>query len=165
MKVALFIADSGTVLDKIINLWTGLYGYSHSEIVFDKIKDGDDGTLCCSSSPMDRKVRFEDIKLTPKHWYLVDIPVDYETEVKIYKEMEKLKGAKYDWKGIFLTFIFKWFKKQDDKKWWCSELCAFILNEHYDHNIPLRIHPNKLAKVLKAPKQPFSFMLKTTKRF
>jgi hypothetical protein len=164
MKVILYIADTGSIVDKIINLWTGLYGYSHSEIVFDKFKTKDGKYLCCSSSPIDRKVRFEYINIHTDHWYVVDIDVDYETEVRIYNEMKSLEGAKYDWKGILFTFIFRWFKKQDDKKWWCSEICAYILNK-YCMPMRIRIHPNKLAKKLKAPNQPFTFSLGFTKRF
>ena len=164
MKVALYIADTGSMVDKLINLWTGLYGYSHSEIVFDMIPEEKGKYLCCSSSPIDGEVRFERINIYSKHWYVVDIPIKYEDEVKAYKEMKKLVGAKYDWKGIFLTFIFKWIDKQDDKKWWCSEICSYVLNKYYI-SIPIRIHPNKLAKLLKAPNQPFTFNIGIKKRF
>ena len=164
MKVILYIAETGTFMDKLINVWTGLYGYSHCEIVFDKMPQKNGKYLCCSSSPRDLKVRFNYIDIKSKHWHIVDIPSNSKIDDEVYKEMKKLEGAKYDWKGIFLTFIFSWVDKQDNKKWWCSEIVAHILNKFY---IPmkLRVHPNRLAKTLKAPRQPFKFTLGMKKRY
>jgi len=165
MKIALYIADSGSLVDKLINAWTGFYGYSHSEIVFESIdKKGETEYLCCSASPRAGKVRFTHIDLSSGHWHLVDYRMPEFQEQNIYNDLKKLEGAKYDWKGIFLTFIFKWFNKQNDKKWWCSEICGYILDEYIVH-MNYRISPNKLAKKLKAPKQPFSFKFSFRKSY
>jgi len=164
MKVALYIADSGSIVDKLINVWTGLYGYSHTEIAFDTIGKKENSYLCCSSSPRDGDVRFTNINLNSGHWHVINFDIPAYQEKVIYDELRELTGAKYDWKGIFFTFIFSWVHKQDDKKWWCSELTAYILNLHV-RNMNFRISPNKLAKRLDAPRQPFSFKLSFKKSY
>jgi len=165
MKIAFYIADSGSFVDKAINIWTGLYGYSHTEIVFDTIDKKDGKYLCCSSSPRDGKVRFTHINLDSGHWYLKEYnQMPAFQEQNIYNDLKKLEGSKYDWKGIFLTFIFAWVHKQDDKKWWCSELTGYILNEYIQH-MRYRVSPNKLAKRLGAPRQPFSFKFSFKKSY
>lgn len=166
MKLALYIADAGTLVDKAINIWTGLYGYSHSEIVFEMIDVQADGkNLSCSASPRDGDVRFERINFQSGHWELIDLPsIDtVEKEQEVYDFLKPYVGAKYDWRGIFLWFILP-FKKQSNKKWWCSEICAMVLDKFV---LPLdyRISPNRLAKKLKAPKQPFSFKISRTIKY
>ena len=168
MKIALYKAETGTLIDKLINIWTGFYGYSHSEIVFDKIYGHPkDKYMCCSSSPRDGEIRFDGIDIYSRHWELIDIP-EIETpqqEQEIYDFLKTLEGAKYDWKGIFLTFVFSFINKQDDKKWWCSEICGFVINKYVNENFKYRISPNKLAKKLKATKQPFKIMFSMKKSF
>lgn len=159
MKIAMYIASTGSLVDKIIDAWTGWYGYSHSEIVFDHIARLDNTYLTCSSSPRDGKLRFNRIDMSSGHWYMVDIPEIYseKQEYEIYNMLKKMEGAKYDWKGIFFYFIFSFVHKQDDNEWWCSEICAYIINRFINPNFKYRISPNKLAKKLKAPKQPYRF--------
>lgn len=168
MKMAIYIASTGSLVDKAIDIWTGLHGYSHCEIVFDHIESSDDDTwLCCSSSPRDGELRFNRIDIYSRHWHVVDIPEinTVEQEQTVYDQLKKMEGAKYDWKGIFLFFIFRFVKKQDDKKWWCSEICAYVLNQYVKSDLCYRISPNKLARFLKAPKQPFKFMFSFTKSY
>lgn len=160
MKIAMYIASSGSLVDKAIDIWTGLHGYSHCEIVFDFIEKSDDDTfLTYSSSPRDGELRFNRIDMSSGHWYLVDLPEIYseKQELEIYNMLKKMEGAKYDWKGILLYFIFAFVHKQDDNKWWCSEICAYAINQFINPNFKYRISPNKLAKKLKAPKQPYRF--------
>ena len=168
MKVALYIASTGSLVDKAIDIWTGLHGYSHCEIVFEQVvlPNDKDEWLCCSSSPRDGKLRFNYIDIHSRHWLLVDIPeVDtIEKEKEVYDYLKKIEGAKYDWKGIILFFIFAFMKKQDDKKWWCSEIVAFILDK-FAIPMKVRISPNKLARKLKAPNQPFKFMFTMKKSY
>ena len=168
MKIALYKSETGTIVDKLINIWTGFYGYSHCEIVFDKIYGHSDGKwMCCSADARTNEVRFKKIDIESRHWLIIDIPeIDtVEKEQQVFNLMKTIDGAKYDWKGIFLSFILPWFKKQDDKKWWCSEICAYVLNKFVNETFKFRISPNKLAKKLKAPKQPFKIMLNMKKSF
>ena len=168
MKVILYKSETGTMIDKVINLWTGLYGYSHCEIVFDKLyTHNEEKYMCCSSSPRDGQVRFEQININSRHWEIIDVPeIDsIIKEKEVFDFMSKMKGAKYDWKGIFLTFIFQWIHKQDNDKWWCSEICGFILNKFVDGDLKYRISPNQLAKKLGAPRQPFKFTIGIRKRY
>ena len=168
MKIALYVASTGTIVDKLIDVYTGLHGYSHCEVVFDKIYGHqNDEYLCCSAAPREGKVRFKRIDIHSRHWYIVDVPeIDSPAkEREVYMFLKKLEGAKYDWKGIFLFFIFAFMKKQDDKKWWCSEVCGLVLHTFINTKQKYRISPNKLARVLHAPKQPFKFKLSIGKKF
>ncbi len=157
MQIAFYKAKNGKLLDRVINVWTGCHGYSHTEIVFDKIYPHNNGEyLCCSADGRTNSVRFKNIDVKSFHWVLIDIPeIDtIEKEQEVYQLMRSFKGAKYDWYGIFCSFVFA-FNKQDDKKWWCSELCAYVLNKYVDSSLKFRISPNKLAKELNCPKVPF----------
>ncbi len=167
MKVALYIASSGSLIDKGIDIWTGLHGYSHCEIVFEHVMIPADGKwLTCSASPRDGEVRFNKININSGHWHLVDIPeVDtMEKEAIVYNLLMTMVGDKYDWKGILLYFIFAFMKKQDNNKWWCSEIVGYIL-DRFGSPMKYRISPNKLAKKLNAPKQPFKFMFTFRKNY
>jgi len=168
MKIAFYIASTGTLIDKLINVWTGFYGYSHCEIVFDHIEISDDDKWwACSAAPRDGEVRFKKIDIHSSHWELIDIPTvnTKDDELKVYNFLKEYEGSKYDWQGILLYFIFAFMKKQDNKKWWCSEICAYTLREFIDPKLSYRISPNKFAKKLNAPKQPFKFMFSLSKSF
>lgn len=65
MKLAFYKSVNGDTLDSLIDLWSGRYGYSHVELVFDRIStDKSKGNLCFSSSPREGKCRFKNIHLT-----------------------------------------------------------------------------------------------------
>jgi len=165
MKVAFYIAESGNFVDKIINLWTGFYGYSHCEIVFENFGPTEDyhKYLCCSAAPREGKVRFKEIDIYSKHWHVIDLDDDIN-ENTAFDYVNKMIGAKYDWKGILLYFIFMFIKKQDKNKWWCSEFVGNFLNEFYKPT-KFRVSPNRLAKKLGLPRQPFKFMFLIKKNF
>jgi len=153
MKIILYKASTGTIIDKVINVWTGSYGYSHCEVTFDHIYRSGQKQLCCSASPRSNKVRFTYINIQSKHWEIIDIPEinNAEKENEIFKYLKELEGQKYDWFGIFFYFVLPKIKKQSDKKWWCSEICASVLDK-FVKSQKFRISPNKLAKNLNAPK-------------
>ena len=152
MKLAFYKASKGRLLDKAINLWTGLYGYSHVEIIF---SNGE----AFSSSPREGHTRFKNIKFSNNKWEIIDLDIPKEKEEQIYLIAKKLEGKRYDWKGIFLhQFIGRiigWItgdysidKFQDKNKWWCSEITSFLLGLHN-----YRIHPNKMAKKFNVKRQ------------
>lgn len=151
MKLAFYKASSGNWLDKAINLFTGLYGYSHVELVF---SDG----MCFSCSPRENETRFKKIDLDDDKWVVVDVECSDTKEELIREQAEKLVGKKYDWWGIFFYFVIP-LKKQSDGKWWCSEICAYLLKW-----IIFRVHPNRMAKGYELPKQPYSFSISFSKK-
>lgn len=143
MKIAFYRASAGNMFDKAINLWTGMYGYSHVELVF---SDG----VSFSASSRDNLVRFARINFVPDRWEFVELPLFNKIdEAKIRAQAENLAGRKYDWKGIFL-WMFLPLKKQDNDRWWCSEIVSFLLKESN-----YRVHPNKMAKQWKVARQPW----------
>jgi len=137
MKIAFYKANTGKLVDIIINMWTGCYGYSHCEIV-------------CSADSFINAVRFKNIDIYSNHWTVFDVPeVDtIEKEQEIYHLMKSLQGAKYDWFGIVFSFVFGFIHKQKDDQWWCSEICGYVLKETVLPNLKFRVSPNKLAKLL-----------------
>lgn len=157
MKLALYKAAEGTPLDKAIDIGSGLYGYSHNEIVFDRLENGRDENgkyLCFSSSPREGEVRFKYIDIYSGKWHVIDLDDQYEweDEAMIYQDSMQYIGAKYDYYGIFMWYILFWVKKQRDDQWWCSEIGAKQLGwENY------RVTPNKLARHYGAPRGEFSF--------
>lgn len=145
MKVIFKKSHKWGMLNKAINLWTGGYGYSHCEIVFDKVQNVKG--KCFSAEPEDGRARWKTINYSDKSkWHVVELDKTLEEELEAYKFAKKIEGKRYDWVGIFLWFIIP-ISKQHDSKWWCSEICAKMIGIKQ-----FRVHPNKLAKMLGAPK-------------
>jgi len=142
MKIAFYKAEKGNIIDKLINLWTGMYGYSHVELVFS------DGSSF-SSSPREGCVRFKKIDMNDDKWVFVDLEIDKLVESKMRMQALNFIGRKYDMFGIIFCFIIP-INKQSNDKWWCSELISFILKWN-----DYRIDPNTMAKRFKLPKQKF----------
>ncbi len=152
MKLAFYKASKGTLLDTAINIWTGGYGYSHVELVF---SDG----MSFSSSPREGEVRLKKIDFDPDKWEFCDLRNYDMDEARVRAQAENFVGRDYDWKGIFLWFVLS-IKKQDNSKWWCSEIIAFLLKWQN-----FRISPNKLAKDFNLHRQPFKISVSFTKRY
>lgn len=144
MKVAFYRASKGTLLDKIINLWTGSYGYSHVELVFDELYEMNGSkSMCFSASPREGKTRFKYIDLNDGKWEVYTITDGYVPEVEAFHRAKKIENKKYDYYGIFFWFVFSFVKKQKNNEWWCSEACPWCLKW-----TRFRLSPNKFAKLL-----------------
>lgn len=153
MKLALYKAAEGTPLDKAIDIGSGLHGYSHNELVFDRMEDGikDGYYLCFSSSPREGKVRFKHIDIHSGKWYIVDLDdISLEEEKEMFEKAKTQVGKKYDYYGIFFTYILFWVKRQKDDQWWCSEIAAWLLGWPN-----FRVTPNKLARHFGVPRGEF----------
>lgn len=133
MELWFYIAKFGDCTDKIIATWTR-GPYSHVEMVF---PDGE----CFSSSPRDGGVRFKKINRSNK-WSSIKLSIDYNENIR--KDCEKYVGLPYDWYGCMgLTLGFS--RIEEKNKWYCSEICAFILNK-YGAELPSKVSPNTLYK-------------------
>lgn len=96
-------------------------------------------------------------KLRPLNgeWEYVDLGtirmnLNSYTELNVWLRMQDGKG--YDWKGIFLSQVFP-FRLHSSKKWFCSELCTYILqllliNSDILEEEPHKVSPGKLYKLL-----------------
>lgn len=159
MKLAFYKSANGDTLDSLIDLWSGRYGYSHVELVFDRIStDTSKGNLCFSSSPREGKCRFKNIHLTNKHWCVIDISCSKIEEEQFYGKCFQFVNSKYDYYGIFFWYLFP-LKKENPKKWWCSEIVSYVLNHKKYH-----VTPNYLAKFYDVPKSEFKLILNKTWR-
>jgi len=152
MKLAFYVANEGSLVDKGVDLWTGLYGYSHIEIVF---SDG----MSFSASPREGKVRFKKIDFSPKRWVFHELEMTELEEAKIRAQAENLIGRKYDYKGIIGWFVIP-IKKQENNQWWCSEIIAYLLKWK-----KFRVHPNKMAKHYGLHRQKFRFKVRLLKAY
>jgi len=150
MKIALYKSDKGNLVDFLVNLFSGLKGYSHSELVF----DGEDeidvmydfrNAECFSISGRENKARFKNIDLLNGKWDIFEIEC-YESHEELRKKARQYLNSKYDYLGIYFTWIIpiKW---QNPKKFWCSELDLTILGWDNPH-----ISPNDISKSKKVRK-------------
>ena len=117
--LAFYIAKTGNLWDKTISLVDGTK-YSHVELAVVR----DDGRCdCYTSHSAEGGVRAKVLSLNPAKWDLFrinDIDLKYALEV-----FEREKARKYDWMGLISTKI-NWFPGSD-KRWFCSELVAAML--------------------------------------
>jgi hypothetical protein len=136
MKIAFYKGSKGTIVDKLICLWT-LGIYSHVELV-------DDNDISYSSSSRDKGVRLKAIKFDVNKWDIYNIKLD----VNVLREFElETRGKKYDWIGIFFYHLLP-FKMQNNDKWYCSEWVSRVL-QLYGYKTELNVTPSRLYKDLK----------------
>lgn len=85
----------------------------------------------------------------PERWDYIEIDIkqaDYDTMIT-WSEVLAGEAARYDYRGIF-GFILP-FNVQDRERWYCSEICAFLLwNVGVLKLLHTRISPRRLAMVL-----------------
>ena len=160
MKLAFYLASSGTLTDKLIAAYT--FGpYSHVEMVFDDsaralipagmVHAGDPGGALCYSStwaaPRDG-CGFIDIALGSA-WRTVDVPaVTPEQERAMVQMAIHDNGKPYDWAGIW-GFVFP--PVPDDRaERFCSEECTRLLERagYLKRVEAVRTSPNRLARLI-----------------
>lgn len=111
------------MVDRAVTFWTDSK-YSHCEIVFS-------GNTFFSASGRDKAVRFKTFRENPARWDYVDLDnfvhMHDMTEEKILARARAYDGDKYDYIGIFFTFIVP-LGLQASNRWWCSEILGHILN-------------------------------------
>ena len=140
MEIIFYRAKCGYWKDKAISWWT--WGpYSHSEIRFNNGQ-------CISSSPREGQVRFKDINIIPEHWNIINLPFEETPELKAFCDSQI--GKKYDWLGILGFAMFKEYDAgiNHHNQWYCSEICAEILRLLGWVDIPYKVSPNKLFKLV-----------------
>mgnify|MGYP001213384616 CR=1 FL=1 len=134
-----FYKARGNFFDRLIRWWTR-GPYSHVELVIGA--ENGEATII-SASPRDGGVRERRLVLDPELWDLVHIPGDAEKAAAFVRSHI---GRRYDWLGILLsqTLPLGWHWSGG---WFCSEICAAVLNLQNPH----RYHPSALYKHLVAP--------------
>lgn len=114
----IFYKGEGDFFDKLIRLWT-LSKYSHSEIIIDNYR--------ATSLPNIGVVRINKSLYSDEVWDTLEFDITEEQAVRAKEFIKSQLGKEYDWKAIFLTFIFP-FKSQNPDKWFCSEFVAKVIN-------------------------------------
>jgi len=138
MELLFYRAAKGNWQDKLIALWTrGIY--SHVEIRF---SDG----MCFSSSNRDGGTRFKKIYIREDVWDIIDIGPEKEKEIREW--CEERVGLPYDWWGI-LGFVLPWIKN-DESKWFCSEILSTALTRNGIFDLPSQISPIKFYRLVTA---------------
>lgn len=142
MELALYKGEfKSTFLNRIFNIlikWWTKSKYSHVELV---IKHGENPkNWRWISSENFIGVRSKLIQYNPDNWDFIKLTNLNEQDTLDFLN-DKI-GAKYDWKGIFLSNIFK-LEQHDVDKWFCSELCfaALIKGGYFDINL-LNVKPH-----------------------
>jgi hypothetical protein len=116
-------------VDRSVSFWTESR-FSHCELVFDLPKHSNE-SMFFSASGRDKKVRFKFFTPNPERWEYVDIDPFIRTrdldKHRLYQRACAFVDDKYDYVGIFLTFVVP-LGLQSADKWWCSEILGHILN-------------------------------------
>jgi len=166
-------SKDGQKMDDAISFWTGLFpcnwgtkGYSHSEIWFPDAQDDfyHFGRYISSPPPYRGRcfssttrggckgVRFEDAEVilrNPERWDVTDdIEVADELVVKYMPNIVAQVGKLYDFSGV-MGFMIPG-SKEDPTKWYCSEICEWVLCLFGLMNkIHRPISPRRLSKFIK----------------
>lgn len=145
ISLAFYKASNGSVIDRLINRFSGNAGYSHVEIVFSN-------GMFFTSSPRDGGVRLKVIKPDPNHWDFINLHLTTEQEQTIWdwalKQAEPnwpngKPSIKYDWNGV-IGFLLPLSDNPNDK--FCSEECleALQLIDWGPAVRPITVSPNSL---------------------
>lgn len=119
VKLAFYKGD-GDWFDKITK-WRTAGDYTHVEIVFTA------SGMSFSSSQRDGGTRFKNIDYSSgDKWDVVLVPGAPDKEVE--KWCKEQQGKKYDWRGILGIFTFGKYKNNNNK-WWCSEICRAAISQ------------------------------------
>jgi uncharacterized protein YycO len=133
MQIAFFKAKYGNWKHKLTS-WVTWGPYSHCELV---LEDG----LCISSTPEEgvccRKIDFD-----PVQWDFIQWEESSVEDSLVFESAYELVGEPYDWKGVFLPHGLL----QDGKRWYCSELIAYLLLTNGIWDLSVQCSPNYLFR-------------------
>lgn len=145
-------AIDGKLIDNAIATITGLWPpnwstppYSHVEIEF--VNRG----VCFSSATRGKftGVRFanaDEVLHNPKRWDYAEKTLADDTEKQLYLDCCQLTGLKYDYIGCFfkITPFTSWIQKE--ARWYCSEVCEFVLWKIGLLDKPYRDSPRAMSR-------------------
>lgn len=116
------------ILTKLVGWEWGTKGnYHHSELIFSDGVSISAGRIINGKDDNDVSFKTLDFSDTNR-WDIIYIDFLDLNEAKMREVAELLIGAKYDWKGIFLTFVFP-FALQNKSRWMCSEIAVELLKQ------------------------------------
>jgi uncharacterized protein YycO len=140
MKVAFLRGTS--FFDKLIKGWTG-EKYSHCELVFS------DGVTIGNSLKSPFRVESKKVNYNKGYWDFIEIKIDLDQEIKMRTFCNAQIGKEYDWKAIWFSQFIP-LKFQDDKRWFCSELCVAALQQikYLPYELPSEINPGEFYRLI-----------------
>lgn len=139
----------GKLFNRLIR-WLDSTSYSHTEIA---LIDNFDGTwLCCSSSIMDKGVRFKAIDIHSGNWDLIEFEVSDEQYNSIldFCTQKVIAKVKYDYFGMLgAGFIGL---REHKKKDFCNEFVGKVMGLAFDIREPFRLRPSSFHNQMLAIK-------------
>jgi hypothetical protein len=141
--VIAFQKNDPNLFPKLIRWWTKS-PYSHCEIIF---TNGLTFSADCNSTGI--RTKFKTSNHNTVDWDFVKIPVDAETEAKLFRWATTEAGCLYDFVGIVFTQILP-LSFQNPWWWFCSELCTAFLQQAglLTDLIAYKLNPGQLFKIL-----------------
>lgn len=128
MQVTLAFRQGTDIVDKALAWWTNCK-YTHVEIII--------GDKWISSGPTKGGVYINNLYTLNTKWIYVPVEVDGRVLNTVMRFIEEQEGKKYDWSGILLNQFFASARKDDQDKWFCSEIVAEILRRFKSREINL----------------------------
>jgi len=139
--VALAFKSENTINSKLIQWWTKS-NYSHVEIIIDD--------YWVSSSPDQGGAYIHRLRPLSDNWDYVTVKVNEENTPWAIQFANAQVGTKYDWLGVFFS-QFLHINKQDNSKWFCSELVTVLLqimdNKQTKNLVPNEQSPGNLYRL------------------
>ena len=119
-----FYKAPGLLGDKLIRFWTRSK-YSHCELIINDI--------WYSSSMRDGGVRQRTSEARPtEHWDFIEIELSHDLALEALAKFDEIKNQPYDLFGILFSQLIK-ADGHDRGKWFCSEVCAYMLGLKNPH--------------------------------
>ena len=148
MKILFFRAAKGTILDRIIALWT-MGKYSHCEIELNGVcysTSSQRGGVYQRNFNEDYTKNFDIIDLSALSPTFSDCSHYHKHYVKEF--YQQTINSKYDWIGLIFNFLFS--KEIENNKYYCSEWCSLVIRKTFDLHDSITVHgsPNKLYRDL-----------------
>jgi len=137
-----FYKGKGNFVDFLIRWWTKSR-FSHVELVF--------SDQAWFSSTRSRGTHIEWSPQTHMmEWEYLNVPMSQEQERAIKLWCLKENSKKYDYIGILFSQIFS-FKRHNENKWFCSEICLAALQHIglHPNYAPHNVSPGRLYNIIK----------------
>lgn len=152
MSTRYFLASykgNGNFTDRLIRFGTRS-SYSHCELVYcDEVPNPGETHSCISASGRDGGVRVKDVTFKPGNWDFTAVPW---APADAWDRIAEHVGKRYDYVGILFSQVFN-FKRNDAKKWFCSEICAMGLG----FDVPQHYSPGDLKRVAEEHNRTYAF--------
>jgi len=150
IRIAFYKSQLNKLVDLVISGWTWFKNpntlrTSHVEIGF---PIDNEWIYFSSTNRGDAKgtrwIQDNELLKNPERWEIYEMEKDEEYIKSRIEMAEELCGSGYDWWGI-VGFIMPFGKLNSKHKWYCSEVCWYILTANWMKRISPRMMWRKVA--------------------